>query len=322
MTNAIANLEKTLERDGAQPLKVFGKKSGERPFPANYRPELDVSPTLDDELSNRYLQMIGVLRWAIELGRIDILVEVSVLSQYQCSPREGHLAAIYRIFWYLKCKLKDCVGRLVFDSVIPRVDEQIFHPQEKDVWREFYPDAEEPLPPNAPQPRGRPVEISCYVDADHAGNMVTRRSHTGIIIYINNAPIIWYSKRQNTVESASFGSEFIALRIATDLIVALRYKLRMFGVEIPGPANVFCDNKSVVTNSSVPTSTLNKKHNSICYHRVREAHTAGTIRVGWIEGEYNKADIATKTTIPTKRRYELVNSIFTEGVTVLAGGED
>jgi hypothetical protein len=132
---------------------------------------------------------------------------------------------------------------------------------------------------------------------------------------------MWYSKKQNTVESASFGSEFIALRIATDMIEGMRYKLRMFGIEINGPANVFCDNKSVVTNASVPTSVLNKKHNSICYHRVREAHTAGTIRVGWIQGEYNKADIATKTTISTKRRHELVDTIFTENVMTLDSGE-
>ena len=321
VTNAISNVEKLLEDDGANPLKVFGKKAGERPFPANYRPELDVSPVLGEELRGRYLQLIGVLRWAIELGRVDILVEVSVLSQYQCNPREGHLATLYRIFWYLKCKLKECVGRLVFDSVTPQIDERLFHPQDPEVWKEFYPDAEEMLPPNAPPARGLKVKISCYVDADHAGNLVTRRSHTGIIIYINNSPIIWFSKRQNTVESASFGSEFVALRIATDLVEALRYKLRMFGVELDGPADIFCDNKSVVTNASVPTSVLNKKHNSICYHRVREAHTAGMIRVGWIEGEYNKADIATKTTLPTKRRHELVSTILTEDVTVL-GDED
>ena len=50
----------------------------------------------------RCLQRIGALRWEIELGRIDIMAEVSVLSQHQCQPREGHLAAFYRVFWYLK----------------------------------------------------------------------------------------------------------------------------------------------------------------------------------------------------------------------------
>ena len=75
----------------------------------------------------------------------------------------------------------------------------------------------------------------------------------------------------------------------------------MFRVPIDGPADVFCDNQSVVTNVSIPSYVLNKKQNSICYHRVREVHTSGTIQVGWISGEYNKADICTKTKIPTKR---------------------
>ena len=86
----------------------------------------------------------------------------------------------------------------------------------------------------------------------------------------------------------------------------------MFGVPINGPDGVFFDNQSVVTNVIISSSILNKKHNSVCYHRFREAHTDGTIRVGWISGEYNKADIGTKTTIPTKRRYELLDSIFNE----------
>ena len=88
----------------------------------------------------------------------------------------------------------------------------------------------------------------------------------------------------------------------------------MFGVPIDGPTDVFFDNQSVVTNVSFPCSFLNKKQNSICYHRFREAHTAGTIRVGWTSGEYNKADIGTKITITTKRRYDFLNSIFNEKV--------
>ena len=146
---------------------------------------------------------------------------------------------------------------------------------------------------------------------------MTRRSHSGILIYINNTPIIWYSKRQNTVESSSFGFEFIALRIATEMIESLRYKLRMFGVDIEGSTSVFCDNKSVVTNASIPTSMINKKHNSICYHRVRESHAAGITRVGWISGEYNKSDLLTKTSLSTSRRYDLSNSIFDNQCTTI-----
>jgi hypothetical protein len=110
-------------------------------------------------------------------------------------------------------------------------------------WKEFYGNVEEELPPNMPELRGHSVTISAFVDANHAGNVVTRRSHTGIFIFVQNSPIIWFSKRQNTVKAATCGSEFVALRICKELIVALRYKLRMFGIPIDGPANVFCNNR-------------------------------------------------------------------------------
>ena len=148
-----------------------------------------------------------------------------------------------------------------------------------------------------PEPLGSPVRLTAYVDANYAGNLRIRRSHSGILIYMNQAPIIWYIKRQNTVEASSFGSEYIALRICTEMVEALRYKLRSFGVPIEGPCDVMCDNRSFVTNSSVPTSVLNKRHNAICYHRVREAQAAGVIRVGWIKGKNNIADLFTKTTL-------------------------
>jgi hypothetical protein len=145
-----------------------------------------------------------------------------------------------------------------------------------------------------PEPLGNPVTISAFVDANHAGNVMTRRSHTGIIIFVQNAPIITYSKRQNTVEAATFGSEFVALRMCKELIVALRYKLRMFGAPIDGPANVFCNNRGVVKNTSIPESVLMKKHNAINYHAVRETAAAAILRVGKEDGNTNVAYLFTK----------------------------
>ena len=84
--------------------------------------------------------------------------------------------------------------------------------------------------------------------------MEKRRPHSGILIYTNNLLIKFYSKRQNTVESSSFGSESVALIIATEMVEKLRYKLRTFGISLEGPAEVYFDNKSVVTNSSVTSS--------------------------------------------------------------------
>ena len=78
-----------------------------------------------------------------------------------------------------------------------------------------YIDAQEDLPPNAPIPLGNPVEINCFVDADHASDRMTCRSQTCILLYCNSAPVIWYSKKQTTVESSTFGSEFVTLRYGT-----------------------------------------------------------------------------------------------------------
>ena len=106
---------------------------------------------------------------------------------------------------------------------------------------------------------------------------------------------------QNTVETSTFGSEFIALKIATELTEALVYKLRMFGVPVEAPARVFCDNESVVKNSSYPESTLKKKHVSIAYHRVREAIAAQKMLVYYETTGSNLADLFTKILSHTKR---------------------
>ena len=110
------------------------------------------------------------------------------------------------------------------------------------------------------------VNISVFVDANLAGNQKNRRSQTGVLIFLNKAPILWYSKRQASVEASTFGAEFCAMKIAVELTEALRYKLRMFGIPIDRPANVYCDNEAVYQNTVVPESTLKKKHYSIAYH--------------------------------------------------------
>ena len=73
-----------------------------------------------------------------------------------------------------------------------------------------------------PEPLGKSVHTTCFVGANQSGNVVTRRSHSGVLIYLMNAPIIWFSEKQNTVESSPFGSEFLAMKIAQDLIVLMR----------------------------------------------------------------------------------------------------
>jgi len=164
-------------------------------------------------------------------------------------------------------------------------------------WTDFYRDAQEAIPTNQPKPRGNPVQMNVFVDAVHAGNCVTRRSHTGILIYLNSALIIWYSKvAQSSIETSTFGSKFIAMRIAVEMIESLHYKLRMFWIPIEGPVNVFCNNQSMVTktNSTVPDSKLHQRHNAIAYHHIRELVAPHVIRIAYVHSKSNSADILTK----------------------------
>jgi hypothetical protein len=298
---AIKNTEAHIRKTNGKMLKSKTRS----PMETNYRPELDVSATLEPSEANYYQSQIGVLRWAVELGRIDITTEVSMLASHNALPRQGHLEAVYRIFSYLKTKTNH--ARLVLDPTYADIDYESFKQQN---WNEFYGDATEHLPGNAPPPLGRPVEIRCFVDTDHAGDKLTRRSRTGIVIYLNSAPIVWYSKKQNTVETSTFGSEFVALKIAAEMLRGLRYKLRMMGVPIAGPSYVYCDNNSVVMNSTSPASTLKKKSNSIAYHAVRWAVAADELRVTHVSSEDNVADILTKPLPGGFKRDSLVSRVL------------
>ena len=211
------------------------------------------------------------------------------------------MEALYLIVFYLK---KNPLKRIVFDPRRPVYDDSTIFNDSAD-WSEFYPDAREEDPPGMPEPLGKAMKMACFVDSNHAGNVVTRRSHTGIMIFLQNAPILPYSKRQNTVESATFGSELVAMRVARDLIVAMRIKLKCFGIPIDGPCDVFCDNEAVFKNTSRPESTLTKKHNAINYHICREAVAAKIMRVAKEDTFTNIADALTKL-MSYSRKYDLM----------------
>jgi hypothetical protein len=202
--NALKNVRELLKEEGRE-LRTT-KRRGRTPLPVAYKPELEQTNELAPAMISRYLQLIGILRWAVELGRIDIAMETAIMSQYSASPREGHIEAVYHIFAYLATHPS---GMIVFDATTPILDEDSFH-HDAD-WKPFYGEIKEEQSRDMPYALELPVSMACFVDANHAGNVLTRRSHTGIIIFIQNAPILWYSKKQNTVESNTFGSELVAL---------------------------------------------------------------------------------------------------------------
>ena len=200
LKGAIEHVDNSL---GLDKTELNNYVDGHRPYSSRLWTELNVTEELGEELINRYQQLIGVLRWSIELGSIDILMDLSFLYQHLCYPREGHLDAVYRIFRYLQKNLGKNPGRMAFDPIYEPTDDNLFEVFGRDLddWKYLYPDSHEIMARHMPEVLGKYVMIKSHVDANHAGNMANSRSHSGIIIYVNNAPIILYSKRQNKFDT-------------------------------------------------------------------------------------------------------------------------
>ena len=101
----------------------------------------------------------------------------------------------------MRKKIKLNPGIVVFDPKYQDIDDILSEDQSKVIyqWRYFYPEAIDSLPRGMPEPLGNTFQIIFYVDSNHTENLLNRQSHSVILIYVDNTPLIWYSKRQNTV---------------------------------------------------------------------------------------------------------------------------
>jgi hypothetical protein len=137
------------------PTRKRGKRTS-GPFPSNYAPELDTTNLLDHEKSAFYQSQIGVLRWIVEVGQIKIITEVSELSSFHVMPLEGHLNAVFHLFYYLEKRQNARV--VVFNPSYPTIDMASFKECECDC-SSFYGNVHKAIPPNAPEPRGMDVDL-------------------------------------------------------------------------------------------------------------------------------------------------------------------
>ena len=111
---------------------------------------------------------------------------------------------------------------------------------------------------------------------------------------MNKMPIDWYSKKQATIEMATYGSKFISARTCIDQIVDLRLTLRYLGVPIRDMSYMFGDNKTVIDSSTQPHARLHKRHNALSFHRVREAIASKYVLMMHLSGKANPSDILRK----------------------------
>ena len=211
------------------------------------------------------------------------------LSGFRVAPREGHLDHVRRICGYL-AKFKHTCIRMRTD--LP--DYSDLPHKEYDWERSVYGRVREEIPKDAPAPKGKPVVTTTYKDANLCHDLATGRAVTGILHFINQTPVEWFTKKQPTVETATYGSEFAAAKVAIQQIVGLRNTLRYLGVNLQETSYLFGDNESVVTSGSLPHSKLNKWHQILAYHSTCEAIASRMLAFHHISGDTNPADILSK----------------------------
>ena len=158
--------------------------------------------------------------------------------------------------------------------------------------------------------------ITTYVDANLCHDLTTGKSVTGILNLINQTVINYYTKKQPVVETATYGSEFMATRTATEQIMDLRNSLRYLGVNLVDRSYMFGDNQAVVDGASTPKARLHKRHVMLSFHRVREAIAAGIINFTFIDGKNNPADVLSKHWAYPKVQTFLKAMLFWKGDTI------
>ena len=171
-------------------------------------------------------------------------------------------------------------------------------------------EGKEEVPPNMPEPRGLGFVVWAKVDANHASDSITQLSRTGYLVWLNSSLVSFMSKKQTTVETSSFGSEFIAMKQCCEYLCGLRYKLRMMGIPVNGPCYIQGDNQSVLANTTNPGSTLKRKSQSIAYHFVREGVEQDEWHTSYINTHDNGSDLLTKQLPFGEKRKQFIQNLL------------
>jgi hypothetical protein len=125
--------------------------------------------------------------------------------------------------------------------------------------------------------------------------MLTGKSVSGVLHLFNKTPVDWYAKKQGTSETATYGSEYVAARTATEQIIHKnRLLLRYLGVLPVKESFMFGDNESVVKSSNIPAGKLHKRHIALSWHIVRESIAAKILYFIHIPGAINPSDMLSK----------------------------
>ena len=266
----------------------------------NSHPETDESDLLDENDHSTYQHLIRILECLCTIGRTDIQFPVCFLSRFSACPHKEQLKAVGNVFGYLK----DFPDRWTkFDhwdlKVLPML------PTPDVSFKELYPDVFEELDKRFLILFGPAIQSSIFFDSDHAHDLKTKRSCTRIIIYVGSTPVSWSSKRQTSIQTSSYGAEFMAGKTAHEGVISIRYMLWCLGVWVKGPTNLYGDNQLTLQSSTLIDSECKKKHIPIAYHKMQECVAARIVNPVKVDTKKNLSDSPTK-------RYNVEDPPFSE----------
>ena len=207
------------------------------------------------------------------------------MSRFRAAPRQGHMDRVRRIIGYLS-KMRHAIIRIrTTEPDYSSLPEKVF-----DWDYTCYHGSKEEIPLDIPKGRGKRVILTSFVDANLLHDLLSGKAVTGILHMANKTPVDWFAKLQATVETATFGSEYVAARTCTEQQIDLRNTFRYLGVPVEGASFMFGDNESVVNTASVPHSRLGKRLFFPITVRDRRSQLESSVSTGLRE-------------IPTRRTY-------------------
>jgi hypothetical protein len=208
----------------------------------------------DAATNEPYLQIVGSIMYAATVARPDLALAASELGRFMKHPSDEHMEAAKNVLRYINGTLER---------------------------RLFY-------------PRGGDLQLSCHVDADHAGDRDKRRSRTGYLIKVGEAVAEWRSTKQPCVTTSTFTSELVALSEAVKAIVPLRVLCEELEVPQPNATIVFEDNRAAYLFANEGSGLRKAKHIDVRHHYVRDLVDDGVVDVQQCSSDEQLADIFTK----------------------------
>jgi len=258
-------------------LHKHGALKGRHDHSAKYSPEDGAQPCSSDI---PYRAVLGSLLWLAQGTRPDIAYAVTQCAKYAQDPRHAHWCALRKILRYLH-------GTASLGIHYTKSHGQQVHLNIRGL----------PLPKgylSSSNPTLSEVHLTASVDADFANDLDDRRSITGYVFYLANAPITWQCKAQTTVALSTMESEYMALAAATQESLWLRMMLEEMGSTVISPIIIHEDNKACQMFADHSGNFARTKHIDYRYHFVRERVHKGDIRVDYIKTDNQVADVLTK----------------------------